>query len=316
MHLPDGLIGLPVAAATGAVAIPILGYSLHQLQGALGTRAAPRLGVCAAGVFAAQMINFPVAMGTSGHLIGGLLAAILLGPWGGIVVLSVVLLVQCLIFGDGGLLAYGANVLNLAVIGSGGGYTIYASLRRLGRGRTGNIVAAALAGWFSVLAAAIACAVELGLSGTFPLRPTLLAMLSVHLIIGLVEAIATALAVLFLFQTRPDLLEPDAPAALPVRWEGAAAGLMLALVVAVFLAPWASSLPDGMEWSLAQVAQAGAALPEPAETHIAPLADYQVPGLAKWEQWLSVAGGVGTGIVFGIGWIIARSLRPNPRRAA
>ena len=124
MHIPDGFLDLKTAVATGVLSTAAVGISLRRLNGSLPRRKVPLMGLAGAFVFAAQMVNFPVAGGTSGHLMGGVLAAVLLGPAAGVVVITSVLIVQCLLFADGGIVALGANVFNMGVIGSAGGYAI------------------------------------------------------------------------------------------------------------------------------------------------------------------------------------------------
>lgn len=301
MHLPDGLLDLKTTVATAAVAAVGTAVALRRLEASLGERAAPLLGTTAAFVFAAQMVNFPIAAGTSGHLIGGVLAAVLLGPWGGLVVMTIVLLVQSLLFGDGGLLALGANVLNQGVIGSAGGYCIYMAARRLLPSKAGPAPAAVVAAWFAVLLAATACSLELAWSGVFPLWSTLPAMLTVHLAIGGVEALATGLAVAFINQTRPDLIyDQRLPATPRSHAPVVVGGLAIALVLAVFLSPWASELPDGLEWSIAHAGSIAPPAPRPPETPVlpAPIPEYQFPGLESAMAATSIAGLVGTALVF------------------
>jgi cobalt/nickel transport system permease protein len=166
----------------------------------------PLMGVMSAFIFAAQMLNFPVAGGTSGHLIGGVLAAVLLGPSGGALVITIVLVVQCLIFQDGGLTALGANVINMALVGSVFGYYVYRTVRAGSADKGRVITAVAIASWLSVVAASAVCAVELALSGTVPLRVALPAMVSIHCLIGFGEAVITCLVVLHILRVRPDLI--------------------------------------------------------------------------------------------------------------
>lgn len=172
----------------------------------LEDRIIPLMGVMAAFIFAAQMLNFPVAGGTSGHLLGGALAAVLLGPYAGAVVIAIVLIVQCLVFQDGGLTALGANIFNISFIGAGGGYIIYRCIARIKNDRRGVIIGAAVAAWLSVVIASFACAVELALSGTSPFRIVVPAMLGVHILIGIGEAVITTGVVSFVLKVRPDLI--------------------------------------------------------------------------------------------------------------
>jgi cobalt/nickel transport system permease protein len=207
MHIPDGFLSTGVLVTTGAVAVGAVGYGLYKARDELDEKSVPLLALCAAFVFAAQMLNFPVAGGTSGHFLGGILVAVLLGPWLGELVIALVLLVQCLGFADGGLTALGANVFNMAVIGTILGYYIfYGTKKLLPRSRTYFLAATGVAAWISVMLASGAAAVELAVSGTTPLSVTLPAMLGVHAIIGVGEAAITVLVVGVVLAVRPDLV--------------------------------------------------------------------------------------------------------------
>ncbi|MGQ9517929.1 MAG: energy-coupling factor ABC transporter permease [Anaerolineae bacterium] len=207
MHIPDGFLSTGTAVATWAVSAGGLGYAVKRVNRELGERQVPMMGVTAAFIFAAQMLNFTVAGGTSGHLLGGALAAILLGPWPAMLVLTSVLVVQALLFQDGGLLALGANILNMAVIGVLVGWVVYVGLRRLlGEKTWATMVSGFAAAWLSVVIAALACAVELALSGTSPWQVALPAMGLVHMLIGIGEGLITVAVLAFLRATRPDLL--------------------------------------------------------------------------------------------------------------
>ncbi len=207
MHIPDGFINTGTSVATWVASAGGIGYALRRVNQELGERQVPLMGVTAAFIFAAQMINFTVAGGTSGHLLGGALAAILLGPWVGMLVLTAVLAVQALLFQDGGLLALGANVLNMAIIGVLVGWVIYAGLKRLlGERASATVVSGFVAAWLSVVVASLAAAVELAMSGTSPWSVALPAMGLVHMLIGVGEGLITVAVLAFLRATRPDLL--------------------------------------------------------------------------------------------------------------
>jgi len=164
------------------------------------------MGIMSAFIFAAQMINFPVVGGTSGHLLGGVLAAVLLGPYAGAVVLTCVLIFQCLVFQDGGLLALGANIFNMALIGTIGGYLIFKGLNKILSNKKGSLMGAGTAAWFSVVLAASFCALELALSGISPLGVVLPAMVGIHALIGIGEALITVAVLSFVQKVRPDLI--------------------------------------------------------------------------------------------------------------
>jgi cobalt/nickel transport system permease protein len=207
MHIPDGFLNTGVSVVTGVAAAGMVGYGLHKAREELDEKSVPLLALCAAFVFAAQMLNFPVAGGTSGHFLGGVLAAVLLGPWLGGLVIALVLLVQCLGFADGGLTALGANIFNMALIGSVLSYYIFRGIKTLvPRTRTFFLLSTGIAAWFSVFLASGACAFELALSGTSPWSVVFPAMLGIHSIIGIGEALITVLVVGIVLAVRPDLV--------------------------------------------------------------------------------------------------------------
>jgi cobalt/nickel transport system permease protein len=212
MHVPDGFLDPGVAAVTGVVAGGAVAIGLRRAEATFDERRAPLLGVTAAFVFAAQMLNFPVAGGTSGHFLGAALATILLGPWLACLVLAVVLLVQAFLFADGGVSALGANILNMGVVGAlGAGLVMGVAMRVLPRTRRAFVGAAAVASWLAVVAGSIACSFELALSGTVPLGTVLPAMVGVHALIGVGEAVVTVAAVSAVLASRPDLVAGAPP---------------------------------------------------------------------------------------------------------
>lgn len=208
MHIPDGFVSTPVAVGGIVVAAGAVAYAVKATNKRLGEKQVPLMGVLAAFIFAAQMLNFPVAGGTSGHFVGAALAAILLGPWAGLLIMSCVLLVQCLVFQDGGLLALGANIFNMGIVGCFLGYYVYRGVVLLmGDRRAAALVGGGIAGWTSTVMAAIFCAVELGISGTVPLHVALPAMGGVHALIGVGEGLITAGVLALVMATRPDLMK-------------------------------------------------------------------------------------------------------------
>lgn len=198
---------MPINAACAAVSVAACGFALFRSRQRLGEKQVPMLGVTGSFIFAAQMLNFPVAAGTSGHFLGAALAAVLLGPFESCLVLSVVLTIQCLLFADGGLVALGTNVFNMGVVGGIGGYAILTVLRGiLPKSRASLLASTAIAAWTSVMLAAAACSLELAFSGTIELEKVLGAMLSVHAVIGIGEALITAAVVSMVLASRPDLV--------------------------------------------------------------------------------------------------------------
>ena len=223
LHAADRFLTVPVSLVMWAIVIVVLAVAVRQTNRTIDERSVPLMGVMAAFIFAAQMFNFQVAGGTSGHLLGGVLAAVLLGPWAGTLVMACVVAVQALVFSDGGLVVMGANIFNMGVVGTLGGFALYMLLCRvLGGEERARIPASAVAGWASVVAAAAFMSLELIVSGTSPAELVLPAMLGVHAVIGVGEALITGAALAFIAATRRDLLDlrPDRAAALARRTSG------------------------------------------------------------------------------------------------
>jgi len=312
MHIPDGFLDTKTAVAAGALAAGALGLALRQARAHLPPRRVPLLGLAAAFVFAAQMVNFPVAGGTSGHLIGAVLAAVLLGPSAAVIVISAVLIVQCLMFADGGISALGANIFNMAVLGGVGGWAIYHLVSRAVKGLFGRVLAAAFAAWCSTVMASVACAGELASSHTVRFSVVLPAMAGIHMLIGVGEALITALVLVAIARARPELLQPD-EATEPRRSYGAvvAYGGLIALGLALFVSPLASRWPDGLDKTAEVLGfkdkTAAPVLP-------APIPDYEVAGIHWSTLGTAIAGAVGTIVVFVLAWLLARVLVPNTRR--
>ena len=207
MHIPDGFLSPEVAGATAVVSVAAVGYGLKAASETLDERRVPLLGVTGAFIFAAQMLNFPVAGGTSGHFLGAALAAILLGPWLACLTMAVVLSLQAFVFADGGITALGANILNMGVIGAllvGG--LMLAGRRVLPKSRTTLLAITAVGAWLAVMAGGAATALELAVSGTVPLGTVLPTMLGVHALIAIGEAVVTVGAVAAVLAARPDLI--------------------------------------------------------------------------------------------------------------
>jgi cobalt/nickel transport system permease protein len=208
MHAPDGFINAPVSLGTGAVSASILAIALNKAKNELDEKAAPMAGLVAAYVFAAQMLNFPVALGTSGHLLGGALAAILIGPWTAMIAVSVVVILQALLFADGGLTALGFNVFNMGIITVFSGWFVFILLTKFLKGRSGIVIAAFIAALISVPVSAISFVFQyaIGGTGTLDVLDVLVAMFSVHVLIGIGEGLITALTISAVLALRPDLV--------------------------------------------------------------------------------------------------------------
>lgn len=207
MHAPDGFLSIPVALVMWAMTALVLAIAVRRTNRTLDDRAIPLMGVMAAFIFAAQMFNFQVVGGTSGHLLGGVLAAVLLGPWAATLVMACVIAVQGLVFQDGGLVVMGANIFNMGIVGTLGGYYLYRLVAgALGGEERGRTPSAAIAAWCSVVTGATAITIELVTSGTVPLEIAGPAMIGIHTLIGIGEAAITVAALLFIQLTRADLL--------------------------------------------------------------------------------------------------------------
>ncbi|MFI8088553.1 energy-coupling factor ABC transporter permease [Streptomyces sp. NPDC086080] len=335
MHAPDGFINAPVSAVAAVVAGGAIAVSLRGARRELDERAAPLAGLVAAFIFAVQMLNFPVAAGTSGHLLGGALAAILVGPYTGVLCVSVVLLMQAVLFADGGLTALGVNITTMAITTALVAYPLFRGLVKvLPRTRRSVTAASFVAALLSVPASAVAFTLLYAVGGTtdVSIGKVATAMVGVHLVIGLGEAVITALTVGAVVAVRPDLVhgarglrrklrlrvggelvdapdttEPE-PAAARSRkgvWIG---GLVTSLILAGFVSFYASANPDGLE----KVAT-DHGIDEKAREHAnadSPLADYGVEDVDDERLSGGLAGVIGVGVTVvagtGVFWVVRR----------
>ena len=311
MHIPDGFLDAKTLAVTAGLAAVGVTTAVRQARTQLPARRVPLLGVTAAFVFAAQMVNFPIAGGTSGHLLGGTLAAVLLGPSAAVLVMTAVLTLQCLIFADGGVLALGANIFNMGIVSGVGGYYVYRGMRRL-LGASSLLAPVAVAAWCGTVMAAIATAGELSLSGVVPWSIGVLAMAGVHAVMGVGEALITMLVVLAISRTRPEILA-DGATDLPPRGvsETVAFGLVISLGLGMFVSPLASAWPDGLEKVAGTLGFLGRAVRAPFVP--APIPAYVLPGIASPAWATALAGGLGTTTVFLVVLGVTRLLVPRRR---
>ncbi|EHC11172.1 cobalamin (vitamin B12) biosynthesis CbiM protein [Fischerella thermalis JSC-11] len=305
MHIPDGFISPPVAVATGVASVAALGIALTRSRDAFGIKHAPILGLTTAFIFAAQMINFPVAGGTSGHLLGGTLAAIILGnPWAGTICIATVLIIQAVLFADGGITALGANIFNMAVVGVWVGWSLTQTLQRLFGGYRSRLpLAAGIAAAVSVVVAAIACAIELAISGTAPLGLVLPAMTGVHILIGIGEGLITGGVLAYLATVRPDLLPGEQR-----QLQGWVVPVVIVLLISGLLSLVASTWPDGLE----RVAENLGFINLAEQVRVAvptPFADYSIEGLGPIGT--SIAGIIGSIVCFAVAFGIAQVVKPK-----
>jgi cobalt/nickel transport system permease protein len=304
MHIPDGFLSVPVSIVFWILSLIIVGYALKRVGADLGERQVPIMGVLAAAIFAGQMLNFAVAGGTSGHLIGAALAVILLGPWAATLVLTCVIVIQALIFQDGGLLVLGANIFNMAIVGVSVAYMVFRAIRGLSRDRSwGLFVGGFLAAWSSVEISALGTALELSLSGTSPANIAIPAMGGIHALIGIGEGLITIGALAFLQSSRADLLKtsrsPSARGGLV--W---IMGLFLAILLAV-ASPLASRHPDGL---MSVAAQYGFLNSEQNPVYEL-IPHYLFPGIQNKSLSTILAALLGTLIVFTVAVLVAYSRR-------
>jgi len=306
MHIPDNFLSIAVSLICWAITIITLSIAISRTNKSLGERQVPLMGVMAAFIFAAQMINFPVLGGTSGHLLGGVLAAITLGPWAGMLVMTAVIAVQGLLFQDGGLVVMGANILNMGLLTCAVGYGLYRSV--IGSNRTIKLAVIGLAAWLSVMTGALSTALQIWLSGNAEVQIIVPAMLFVHAFIGLGEALITIAAVVFIMRSRPDLLGERSESAQGSKgW--ILTGVLITLAV-VLLSPFASASPDGLERVATDLGFINTA--QSASYQVIP--DYTIPFLGESALSTIVAGVIGIIVVLAIAFIVGRSLqtkKPN-----
>jgi cobalt/nickel transport system permease protein len=324
LHIPDGFINGATSAGAAVVAAGGLGASLKVSARRLLDKQIPMAGLTAAFIFALQMLNFPVAAGTSGHLLGGALAAILLGPTLGITAVAVVVIVQALLFADGGVSALGLNVLNMALVTAAVGWLVFRGVMRLLPKKTASVVVASmLAAWASVVASSMAFTLEyaIGGQGGVDIGTVFGAMVGVHALIGIGEGLITAAVVSAVLAVRPDLVTAigsyelrmeHAPAKRGAVTGFVVAGLVAAFVLVVFVAPNASPDPDGLERVAADTGFIATA-----EDHSinGPLADYGIAGIESETLGTIVAGIVGTVITFAVALILTGVVRRSRGKA-
>ncbi|HUF95241.1 MAG TPA: energy-coupling factor ABC transporter permease [Acidimicrobiia bacterium] len=320
MHAPDGFLTAGTAMATGAISVGTVTIALKQAKEQMTEKMVPLAGIAAAFVFAAQMFNFPVAAGTTGHLLGGALAAILLGPHVGALVVTVVVVVQALAFADGGLTALGYNVLNMAIIPAYGGYAAYSGFRRiLPQGRRGVVAATGLAAGVSVIFSAAAFSIQwlFGATAPVPFDTVFGAMVGVHTMIGIGEGVISALTVGAVLSARPDLvfgasdldraqLEESDRAPLRVF---VIASVLVTMLLATVVSQFAVDDPDGLE----AVAEDTGFISSGQEHGLTDsiFADYATTGINNEGLSLAIAGAAGTIITLAVGYGLFKALRPR-----
>jgi cobalt/nickel transport system permease protein len=302
MHIPDGFLSTLVSIVLWLVSLAVIALAVRKTSQSLDEKQVPLMGILAAAIFAGQMLNFSVTGGTSGHLLGAALATILLGPWASVLVMTTVVSVQALVFQDGGLLALGANIFNMAILGTAVAYAVYRLVMKLVKKEPLNVLVSGFAAaWASIFIASLACGLQLALSGTSPANIAVPAMGAIHALIGIGEGLITLGALAFVSATRKDLVLPTAE-----KTRGTTgilvAGSVLTVALAV-LSPLASSHPDGLEW----VAEQKGFLDTARDALFNIIPDYVVPGVSSEALATILAGIIGAALVFGVAYLTARS---------
>jgi len=324
MHIPDGFIPISQALVYWIIALIFIALSLRWAKREMSEEKVPLVAVLAAGIFAIQTMNMalPIAVvpgGVSGHVVGAALAAIVLGsPFAAVFILTLVLILQGIFFGDGGITAMGANIINMGVLGGFLGFYTYRSLNDLFHNRFG---AAFVAGWVSLFIPAIVCAVELAIAGTFPLTIGLISMGIYHALIGIIEGGATAFALALIVHARPDIVAAEKPTGARKAWDVViVGGIVVAIGIAIFAPFYASTYPDGLDSTFLsiygakdansptlndeKVASAELAVAEKTGNRVswqAPFTDYTLPGLEKPGEVLAIVFGVIVLFILGFG---------------
>lgn len=301
MHIPDGFLEPRVWGSLTVVSAGAVLAASKRVSKCMDEKMVPLMGVLAAFVFAAQMVNFPIGGGTSGHLMGGVLIASIVGPAAGIVIMASILIIQALLFQDGGITALGANIFNMGIVGVLLGYSVFRGMNWL----TGNFrISIFTASWFSVVAASCSVAAELSMSGVVPAALSFPGMMGTHAIIGIGEGAVTIAAIELISKVNKDAVFLSGAATLkPTAGKTIWIWLCVSFLVALLLAPFASDLPDGLE----KVAERLGFIERGTSILSSPLSDYQIPDM---EGGLSTAtaGVVGILITFALAYTIVRLL--------
>lgn len=325
--MSDALLSPTVAAVAGAIAVTLVGVGVKRvgeqadtLSPALRRSLLPMMGVLGAFIFAAQMINFTIpGTGSSGHLVGGILLAALLGPWPAFLTLTTVLIIQCLIFADGGFLALGCNIINMAAMSCLVAYPIFFRLVIQPHASIARLTAASiLASVMALFLGAVAVTAETSLSGitALPMRQFLLYMVAIHLVVGLCEGIATAAVLGLVVKFRPDIIEGfDNDSRQPHHTTGRIIALfaIAALLIGASFSWVASSKPDGLEWSIEKVAKEEV-LPLPDTRYHASAAELQEQTALMPDYDTSLAGILGSGAIIVVVFVVAYIFRHRPRQ--
>ena len=293
MHIPNSMLNGQICPVTAVLSALGVIWAIFMASKSDKKPTAARFGAITALIFAGQMMNFPISNGTSGHLLGGVMAAVLLGLPFGVLAMSLVVTIQCLVFSDGGVSVLGANILNMAILGTViGGFVNQYLLKSLSVSSSKRNLSMGFAAWVSVMIAALACSIELALSGTIPFSKVIVAMLGTHAVIGVGEGLITV-AVCSVLGMEPIRTSQKKSVAIPLIASG---------IIAIMLSPFASGFPDGLEW----IAGKYHFLNENAPTFVTPLSDYSVSFMKNEVLSTSLAGVLGVAISFMVAFVFMR----------
>jgi cobalt/nickel transport system permease protein len=329
MHMANELISVPVAGATIALAAGGLGWICKKVRQEIASEKIALMGVLGAFVFAAQMVNFqlPMMPGTSGHLIGAVFLAIMLGPHLAVIVLASVVIIQCLLFQDGGLLAIGCNVINIAIVPGYIGFFVYRAIAGRQKNKPRQFMAVIAAAILAAQAGSLLVVIEATMSGVLlvPAMTFLAVMAGVHLLVGIMEGLITLAILGYLTAVRPDLVEGMTGKAIFNRKTAIASILVITLITAAGFSLLASSQPDGLEWSYLERPEQPEFKPlvnnedsrilaaDEIHSKIALMPDYSARGASEEHPvsagWTSLAGILGSMVCMGIIWLVAKLLR-------
>jgi cobalt/nickel transport system permease protein len=320
MHMANELLSVPVAAGSFAAAGLCLGYVCKQAKEKIGIEKFAMMGVMGAFVFAAQMINFPVPFlpGVSGHITGAVIVAILLGPLAGAIIMSSVVIIQCLVFQDGGLLAIGCNLLNIALVPSFLGYYIYTAIAGKNNNEKNVYIASVSACVISLTVSAMLIPIEAGLSGVLaiPAGTFIMAMAGIYFLVGIVEGLLTAGVVVYLGKMRPGVFGQDVSCCRKAKGSFYSVCIIGVIVIAAFGTKLASEKPDGLEWSSKEIVSnesKAVAMIETLQSKHAPLPDYEfsktnMAGVVG-NGWAGLSAVIGAGLTMGAIWLVGAASR-------
>jgi cobalt/nickel transport system permease protein len=327
MHMANELLSVPVAAGSLVAAAGCLGIICRKAKEVVSSEKLALMGIMGAFIFAAQMVNFqlPMMPGTSGHMVGAVLLAIVLGPHAGAIVITSVVIVQCLIFQDGGLLALGCNIINMGLVPTYVGYFIYKIITAGQFSGLQTYIGALLACLIAIEAGAILVPIEAGLSGVLavPLVTFMVTMVGGHFLVGLLEGLITVAVLGYIQQVRPDMVDGSLSGKIRLSKSAALATLaVFTIIIAGGLSLFASGLPDGLEWSYAErpdepafeaiVQETPAAKAvDDFQSRYSVLPDYSIRSASEEVSagWTSFAGVAGSAVTMALVWVTARVLR-------